>query len=317
MATSTQSISTNAQGAVLAGGKAAPEQVQACDFRTVGGIDKTRLSPLIAATEAFTRGLSQALQARLGLPCEVAVQSSEQKPCRSFLEKAGGSYVVSLKIGPQSETALLQIDPMLLFPVVDRLLGGSGGPSELSREVTDIEDQIAKVFVRLICQELQVAWQCFDVEVSLGSRQQPTVSQTKFSASDSGMVFSCSVNMETAGGAFHLLLPIGSLGAFLGAHTGAVEEESQIASMGAMLTSKALDWRFDLELALVGARVQATDLLNLKVGKVLQLGVSVRTPGVLRIGGKDAFRAVPVRKGRYRGAQLLDRLRQSQVETEK
>jgi len=43
---------------------------------------------------------------------------------------------------------------MLLFPVVDRLLGDSGGPSDLSREVTEIEDHIAKDSVRLARQEL-------------------------------------------------------------------------------------------------------------------------------------------------------------------
>jgi hypothetical protein len=70
-----------------------------------------------------------------------------------------------------------------------------------------------------------------------------------------------------------------------------------------------------LELSLVGGKVSATDLLNLSVGKILPLGVSVRTPGVLKIGGHDAFKAVPVRSGKHRGAQLLDRVPKSQPET--
>ncbi len=91
---------------------------------------------------------------------------SEQILCKTFLEKAANSYLVSLELGTQGDIALLQIDSMLLFPVIDRLLGGTGGPSELSREVTEIEDLIAKEFVRLICQELQTAWHTFGISVS-------------------------------------------------------------------------------------------------------------------------------------------------------
>jgi len=81
------------------------------------------------------------------------------------------------------------------------------------------------------------------------------------------------------------------------------------------LSEKALDWTFELDLTLSRGKVQASDLLNLSIGKVLDLGVSVRTPAVLRIGGLDSFEAVPVRSGQHRGAQLLDRLPQSQPET--
>jgi flagellar motor switch protein FliM len=59
--------------------------------------------------------------------------------------------------------------------------------------------------------------------------------------------------------------------------------------------------------------VPAADLLSLSVGKVLQLGVSVRTPAVLKIEGNNSFEAVPVRAGQRRGAQLLDRLSKNQT----
>ena len=48
--------------------------------------------------------------------------------------------------------------------------------------------------------------------------------------------------------------------------------------MNAGSSRNRLGWRFPLELVLVGGKVSATDLLNLSVGKILPLGVSVRTP---------------------------------------
>lgn len=219
MASPTQAPSTIAQDAALPNGTHAPGQVGACDFRKIGGIDKARLAPLVAAGEIFARTFSQAFQSKLGLPGETTLQSSEQMPCLKSIEKAAGSYVVSLNLGAQGDFALLQIDSMLLFPVVDRLLGGSGGPTDLSREATDIEDQIAKDFVRMVCHELQAAWQAFNVSVSMGTRQLSSQLPVIFAATDNALVFSFSVNMESAGGGFQLLLPMASLGALLGANT--------------------------------------------------------------------------------------------------
>ena len=84
--------------------------------------------------------------------------------------------------------------------------------------------------------------------------------------------------------------------------------------MNARFVEQLLDGTFALELTLVGGKVPANDLLNLSVGKILSLGVPVRTPAVLKIEGHDSFEAFPVRSGNHRGVQLLDRLPQSQPE---
>jgi flagellar motor switch protein FliM len=315
METLAQPSSKQVQPVVLAGDSITPEKVQPCDFRVVGGIDKARLAPLVAASEAFVPKLAQALHSSLGLTCETTLRSSEQTPCRTFLEKVGISYLVSLRLGPNADIALLQIDSVLLFPIVDRLLGGSGGPSELSREVTEIEDQIAKEFVRLICRELQGAWQTFGVSVALETRQAPSHAQRLFSATDNALVFTFSVNMESAGGDFQLMLPVSALGAFLGANTVAAPEHLRKSTISSKFADKLLGATFGIELTLPGGKVAANELLNLSVGKILLLGVPVRTPAVLKIDGHNSFQALPVRSGSHRGAQLLDRLPQGQPET--
>src|SRR5436190_4873039 len=133
-----------------------PEQVKTCTFGAANPLESGRLSPLISANEAFARRTTQVLSSRLGLACEVVMQSSDQIPGRTFLQKAGDTaYIISLYLEPRHEVALLYIDSMLLFPLVDLLLGGKGQRSEISREVTDIEDQIAKELLKVICQEFQ------------------------------------------------------------------------------------------------------------------------------------------------------------------
>ena len=316
METLTQSRPSRMQRAVLTSANVAPDLVKSCDFRTVGGVDKARLNPLVTATEAVPGLLTQVLNSRLRMTCEATLRSSEQVSSRSFVEKAASSYVVSLKLGSQGDVALLQIDYMLLFPLIDRLLGGSGGPSELARDVTEIENHIAGELVRLICHELQTAWLSFKVSVSVGTRPTLAQLQNSYSANDNGMAFSFSVNMQSAGGDFQLLVPVASLGLFLGGGAPSSGESLRKGTMNAKLADKLLGTTFGLELALLGGKVPAIDLLNLSVGKIIPLGVSVRTPAVLKIEGHESFQAVPVRSGQHRAAQLLDRLQQSQSEAE-
>ena len=81
--------------------------------------------------------------------------------------------------------------------------------------------------------------------------------------------------------------------------------------MNTGFADKLLESNFTVDLALLGGKVEANHLLNLNVGRVLTLGISVRTPVVLKIGGRDAFEAVPVRSGHHRAAQLIDRIGQT------
>jgi flagellar motor switch protein FliM len=46
------------------------------------------------------------------------------------------------------------------------------------------------------------------------------------------------------------------------------------------------------------------DLLALQPGCVLKLRAPVRNPGMLTVGGREIFEAVPVRNGSQKAAQL-------------
>jgi len=301
----------NQNNSIVATRPVPPEKVQLYDFRAAGNVDAERIKPLAAASETFARTLSEALSNRLGLNCEVTAQASDQIGCRQFLDRASTpSYMVAIELQPRGDIALVQIEPTLLFPVVDLLLGGSGNPGEITREVTEIEDHIAKGLVAIICEQLQAAWRPFSVEVKMGARQVPLELQTQFTAAERAFVFSFDVRLPDGGGGIQLMLPLASSTAFLRATAKdpPADKGTKKSAMSARLAEKLLESSFELDLALEGCKVQANDLLNLSNDKILRLGLSVRTPVMLQIGGKDCFEAVPVRSGHSRAAQLMDRL---------
>jgi flagellar motor switch protein FliM len=61
---------------------------------------------------------------------------------------------------PYDGNAVLEINPTLVFPILEMLLGGPGkGASKLSREVTEIEQSILDGLYRIILNDLRSAWQ--------------------------------------------------------------------------------------------------------------------------------------------------------------
>jgi flagellar motor switch protein FliM len=291
----------------------APDQVKACTFGATNPLESGRLSPMISANETFARRATQSLSSRLGIACEVVSQSSDQISAKTFLQKAGDTaYIVSIYLEPRHEVALLYIDSMLLFPIVDLLLGGKGQQTEISREVTDIEDQIAKELIKILCQEFQAAWKPFNVEVKVGTRQSSVELQRMFSPTDKTLMFNFTANLPETGGGFQLLIPTASSSMFMSsaAAEAPIKKPSAQSAMNSGFADKLLESSFTVELTLLGGKVEANHLLNLSVGKILTLGISVRTPVVLKIGGRDSFEAVPVRSGHHRAAQLIDRIGQ-------
>jgi flagellar motor switch protein FliM len=288
----------------------APERVQNCDFRAIRTFDKSSLAPLAAANQVFAKSATQVLSKRLNLKCEVSVQSFDATDGRPCLEKSSdASYFITLHLAPLKEIALLQIDPTLIFPLIDALLGGSGKPSEALREITEIEDHIVRDVVRVMCLELQNGWSAYNIEVLPGNRQSLGELRATAFFMERVLASSFSIELPEVKGGIRLLLPICSLTAFVHAspELSSAESLSPRSAISRKLAEQIADFNFGVDLTLPGARVQAADLLNLSLGKIVRLGVPLQTMAVVGIGGRGTFDAVPVRSSSRRAAQIIER----------
>ncbi|MGD1216258.1 MAG: hypothetical protein ABR861_14865 [Terriglobales bacterium] len=55
--------------------------------------------------------------------------------------------------------------------LIDVMLGGEGKNSEITRDLTEIEEQVLEGIVRIMCRELQTSWQA----ISLGRTAAPVL----------------------------------------------------------------------------------------------------------------------------------------------
>jgi len=118
---------------------------QVCDFKQAGQIKKDQVRAISNLHEGFARNLTNALGAYLRVIFEVNLVSVEQLTFREFLQRIPDlAYLATFQVKPMGAIAALDLEPSLVFPIIDLLLGGIGRMNEQEREITEIEEGILR-----------------------------------------------------------------------------------------------------------------------------------------------------------------------------
>ena len=136
------------------------KRAQPYDFRRPDRIAKDQLRAIHILHENFARSLASSLSAYLRAYVVVNLVSVEQL---SFLEFSQGlpspSCLVSLGMKPYEGNAVLEINPGLVFPIIEMLLGGgSRSLLKINREITEIEQSVLDGLFRITLLDLKTAW---------------------------------------------------------------------------------------------------------------------------------------------------------------
>lgn len=130
------------------------------DFRRPDRIAKDQLRAIHLLHDNFARNLASSLSAYLRAYVMVNLVSVEQLSFAEFTHcLPSPTCMVSLGMRPFDGNAVLELNPSLVFPVIEMLLGGSGkSQSPITREITEIEQHILDGLFRIILNDLRAVW---------------------------------------------------------------------------------------------------------------------------------------------------------------
>jgi flagellar motor switch protein FliM len=130
------------------------------DFRRLDRIAKSQLRAIHLLHDTFVRNLGSSLSAYLRSYLTVNLVSVEQLSYGEFLEGLPSpTCITSLSLKPYEGNAVLELNPSIIFPVLEILLGGSGkNPAVVQREMTEIEQNLLDGLFRIILHDLTEAW---------------------------------------------------------------------------------------------------------------------------------------------------------------
>ena len=284
--------------------------VSECDLRHPTHLTKEQVRSVTSLHEAVSRNLTHSMGAYLRVGFEAAVVSVEQLTYAEFLGRLPDvTYLCSLNVSPISATAVLQLDLQIAFPIIDLLLGGTGGLVTEVREATEIEEELLAGIVKVVARELASGWSTAGFDITFDERQLPAAAQRLMRPIEKTLVVSFELHIAQVRGMLNIAFPAVVANTLLRK----ILRETKPKSKGhtapdAMIRSLLLECDFPLRLEIQRTTLSLRELVEMKVGTVLMFDHRVRDDIVLSVNNVELFHARPVRTDHNRGAQLHSRL---------
>lgn len=129
------------------------------NFRRPDKFSKDHLRALQDVHREFSRQISLVLTAYLRMHIEIDVVSTDQLTYDEFMRSMPSPITIGIfELNPLPGQILLGISFEVLSCIVDRMLGGVGLSENKQRELTDIEEALAKKVIERTVKTLEGAW---------------------------------------------------------------------------------------------------------------------------------------------------------------
>ncbi|PSH03171.1 MAG: hypothetical protein CXZ00_13460 [Acidobacteria bacterium] len=284
---------------------------QPCDFKQAGQIKKDQVRAIGNLHEGFARNLTNALGAYLRVVFEVNLVSVEQLTFREFLLRIPDlAYLATFQVKPLGATAVLDLEPSLVFPIIDLLLGGIGRMNEQEREITEIEEGIMEGVVRILCGELQTAWSSLNSTFEFDERVQPAQLQRLMPPADKTLCLSFEIHMPESHGVMNVAFPAVASNALLRKldQDGGYNRHRSLSTARERMVEHALDFSFEFALGMPVTKLPIRTLLDLTPGDVIPFQHHTDGPIEAAVAGIPLYESFPIRAGNQRASKICQML---------
>ncbi len=136
-----------------------PKKISVYDFRRPDRVSKEQLRSIRNLHDKFARNFSSNLSSFLRTITDISLVGVDQMTYGEFLMSLPDPTSFNIiSMIPLQGNAVLEINPSLIFPIVDKLLGGQGLPLFHVRELTPLEMTIIDSIITLILKDLEDVW---------------------------------------------------------------------------------------------------------------------------------------------------------------
>lgn len=314
-----ETLSQNDIDRLLGGGaRVAPQadsslDVQVYDWRRPHRVSKERLRTLEAMYERLVKGLEAWLVSRVRGQIEVRLQSVEQfsfgeftlslpMPCSSFIFDIMGT----------GQRGVIDIGPEFSTYIIDRMFGGEGNGTALTRTLTPIERMAVRSVADRLAAMLQEIWTDhvpMDIAIS-GFESSPEILQV-VNRDDPVLVANVEFSTGNVSSLVLICLPFSVLDKFFtssGQQRSALLNTSDAEREATRQRSEAAlrATKVPLTARLPDFQLAMRDIANLEVGSVIPTGIPKDARVILRAGTQERFIGHPGRVAGNLAIRILD-----------
>jgi flagellar motor switch protein FliM len=267
------------------------------DFKRPRRASGELLRALGAMHEPLAREFATALSAMTRAGMHVNVAAVEETTYGGLTGELECPTCLTVVRPPTNEGPwLLNTAPTILYPIIDRLLGGGRQPTAIVRRpLTEIETRLAGRVTAAFLELLAKTWRSvLAVELAVDRVESNPLAPGIMLAGEGVVVIRFELALGNAFGAMRLAIPFPLVSRLADAITrrgwsvGAAGSGSPKLATGALKNSVV-----ELVANLAEARVRSGDLLELRVGDIITTKKDVRAAIEVSLDGVPKFRAQP------------------------
>jgi flagellar motor switch protein FliM len=283
------------------------------DFRRPDRIPKSQVRAIHLLHDTFVRNLVSSLSAYLRSYLTVNLVSVEQLSYSEFLDGLPSpTCMISLGLRPYDGNGVLELNPSLVFPILEMVLGGTGKASgSIQREVTEIEQKLLDGLFRIILNDLREAWRgVTEVDFTIESMETEPQLLHILAPNEAVVAIGVEVRMGDSVGMMNIAMPsiVIKMMRQKFDQQWSVRKTTASEAEQARVLRLLREASLTLEARLEGPRLSVRDFLSLEEGQLLALDFPVEQPVELTVNGARKYRAHVVRTGKKRGC-LIEEVR--------
>lgn len=257
------------------------------DFRRPDRVSKDQIRSLHLLHDRFARNLSASLSAYLRAVTEISIVSVEQLTYAEFLMSLPDpTAFYAIGMPPMDGIGALELNPVLAFTMIDRILGGTGRGVTLTRALTEIEQNVVDGIIHLVLENLTESWKSMhEVHFRVSGREtRPQMLQVA-APNETMLIFVFDVRLGDARGMMNFCIPAATIEAIGEVFTQGYYRTRRESSPAQREHLKRSLSRVPMPVtAFLETALSARELVELRPGDVLSLGRSVSQPVKVRVG---------------------------------
>jgi len=269
------------------------------DFKRPNRVSADQMRALSSLHESFARNLAVELTGVLRSVIDIQSSQAEQLTYQEFtMSLPNPTYITTLSCEPLSGEMIIELNPTICFPFIDKLLGGGHTASVApERTFTDIESRLISQVMENVIHHLQETWE--------------PISQIRFAVTDTEtnpqilqnvapneivvlLTFEIRMSEGEAGGMLNLCIPfnviepviskLSSQSWFLSSRVNSPQHTSR-------LKKNMEDVPVEVEANIAEAKISLKELVSLKVGDIITTPKLAKNHILVNIAGRPKFKA--------------------------
>ncbi len=298
------SAAETAAGGATPGAKP-PVEIRTYDFKRPERVSKDQMRALEGLHERFARNFGAALSGYLRTIIEVKVRSTEQLTYAEFTYSLPVPTSFSLlSVSPLEGQICLEISPLIIYPVIDRMLGGSNAELYIpQRPLTHIEQRLANRILDRALATLAEAWSnVVNVQLEvIQSESNPQLVQV-VAPNEVVVVIGFELKMGNRSGSMSLCFPYTVIEPVIGRLTSqdwfSYRRKGDEAGHRASIMENIREAKLKMRAYLAQTNIRVADLVELQPGDILRTKKESQTELILQVEGKSKFAG---KIGQFRG----------------